>query len=99
MQIKYAVYDATTGDNKMFETKEEAIKMFWKNVVKLALNNFHNTAYTVVEILDDGTERWYNDNNEEIELPKTEAEILEFLQEYRRSGLDNQSQTSVEILP
>mgnify|MGYP003348741759 CR=1 FL=1 len=53
----------------------------------------------VVEVEDDGTERWYNDNNEEILLPKSEAEIVEILQEFRKSGLNTQSQASVEILP
>jgi hypothetical protein len=79
MITKYAVYEATNGENTLYDTKEEAIEAFWVNVIALAKSNYHNTAYMVVEQNEDGSETWFNDNNKEIENPKTVAEKLKLL--------------------
>lgn len=75
MTIKYATYNALTGENVFHDTKEAALQDFWTQVVNYARSHWHNTAYTVVEQREDGSEVWYNDNNQEIESPKTAAEI------------------------
>jgi hypothetical protein len=77
MNTKYAVYNPTTGKNIFFGTKEEAILNFWGFAINIARSHFHNTAYMVVETNEDGVETWYNDENQEIERPKTEQELLE----------------------
>lgn len=75
MAIKYGVYSAVTGENTVYDTKEEALQAFWVNVVSFAKSHFHNTAYTIIDQKDDGTEVWYNDNNEEIDKPMSKEEI------------------------
>lgn len=96
MNTKYAVYNAVTGENVFYDTQEDALLAFWQNVMSFAVSHFHNTAYTVVETNDDGSETWYNDKNEEIQKPKT-AKQIQFMLENMKP-LDN-SKTSVEILP
>ena len=76
MTTKYAVYNPMSGENIVFETKEEAILNFWNFAIQIARSHFHNTAYMVVETNEDGSETWYNDDNQEIERPKTQEEIL-----------------------
>lgn len=96
MTTKYAIYSAETGENVFFETKEEAIEAFWNFVIFIATNHFHNTAYMVVETNEDGTETWYNDNNQEIERPKTAAEMLALYEAAREA---RKLKASVEVLP
>ena len=78
MTIKYATYNID-GKNTIHDTKEEALRVFWSSVVLFAKSHFNNTAYMVVEQNEDGSETWYNDNNQEIDKPLTEAEIEEIL--------------------
>lgn len=89
MQLKYAVYNAQTGQNTLFDSKEEAVQEFWKYVVALAKTHFNSTAYTVVEQYPDGTEKWYNDNNQEIDNPLSYQEINNIIS----------NSTPVEVLP
>lgn len=96
MITKYAVYDPTSGENLLCDTKEEALLKFWSNVVSLAKTHFHNTAYIVVEQNEDGSEVWKNDNNQEIDRPKTAEEIQSMIE---RSKLDGSEMTKVETLP
>lgn len=93
---KYAVYDAATGTNNLYDTKDEALQSFWAYVVAIARSNFHGTAYTVVEQHEDGTETWYNDGNEEIDKSQTSAEIEAAIKKVR---LLQHEKTAVEILP
>jgi hypothetical protein len=79
MTIKYAVYNATNGENVLYETKEEALQAFWVNVVKFAKSHFHNSAYMVVQQNEDGSETWFNDNNQEIDKPLSADEIEQIL--------------------
>jgi len=80
MITKYAVYNPLTGENELYETKDEALVRFWSIVVEFARSYMHGTAYTVIEQHDDGTETWYNDQNQEIDKTKTTQEIEEFIQ-------------------
>lgn len=83
MTKKYAVYDTSTGENSIYQTKEEALQAFWKNVVSFAISYFHNTPYTVIETNADGSETWYNDKNEEIQKPLTAEEIEQQIENTR----------------
>ena len=83
MNTKYAVYSAQVGESVLYDTKEQAIDAFWINVVSLAKSHFHNTSYMVVEQNEDGTETWFNDNNQEIERPLTAAEKEAILEKYK----------------
>lgn len=96
MIVKFAVYDAQTGVNTLYDTKEEAIQHFWANVINFAKSNFHNTAYVVVEQNEDGSERWFTDDNQEIDKPannKNVEEMLRFAEELAKQ------KTPVEVLP
>ena len=75
MKTQYAVYNARTNRTELFDTKAEATLAFWHNVVSFARSYYHNTVYMVVETADDGSQKWYNDKSNEIEAPKTIAEI------------------------
>jgi hypothetical protein len=96
MITKYAIYDARNGENIIYDTKEEAIDAFWAHVISIAKKDFHNTAYMTVQQNEDGTEIWYNDNNNEIERPKTKEEIKELL---KGPKISEANETTVEILP
>ena len=100
MSTKYAVYFASTGENKLYETKELAIEAFWNQVIGIAKTHCHNTAYMVVEQNEDGSETWYNDNNEEITRPKSPAEIKEMNERDRVASLISERDiTPIEVLP
>jgi hypothetical protein len=75
MKTQYAVYNARTNSNEFYDTKAEATLAFWNNVVSFARSHYYKTAYMVVETNDDGSQKWYNDKSNEIEAPKTVAEI------------------------
>lgn len=83
MTTKYAVFNPTTGENVLYDTKEEAIEVFWITVISIARSHLHNTSYMVVEQNEDGSETWFNDNNQEIERPRTAAEMLALLERYK----------------
>lgn len=95
MTTKYAVYNPYSGEHTLFDTKDEALQDFWAIVISYAKSHMHNTAYMVVEQNEDGTETWFNDNNQEIERIRTPAEIAEIVANYQ---LDN-VKTPVEVLP
>ena len=77
--IKYGVFNNNTGEYSFVETKEEALQLFWSNVVEMALTYFHGTAYVTVDTNEDGSEVWRNDNLEEIDRPRTADEITAIL--------------------
>jgi len=104
MNTKYAVYFAANGENKIYDTKELALDAFWNQVIGIATSYCHNTAYMVVEQSEDGTETWYNDNNEEITRPKSRAEIKELIEKARIARKEaikiaSSDVTPVEVLP
>lgn len=92
---KYAIYNAHTGENILFDTQDEALQEFWKNVVSFALTHFGGTAYMVVEKNEDGSETWFNDNNEQITKPKSASEIKNILKNMKPI----KNKTPVETLP
>lgn len=95
MTIKFSVYNAQTGENTLYDTKEEALQAFWVNVINFAKSHFHNTAYMIVEQNDDGSETWSNDGNKIIDNPKGSQEIEEMMS--CATSLENP--TKVEVLP
>lgn len=95
MKTKYAVYNALTGENVLYETKDEALLAFLANVTNFAKSHFYNTAYSIVEQNDDGSETWLNDQNQEIVFPETPAEIQSMID--FANSLENP--TPIENLP
>jgi hypothetical protein len=78
---QYSVYNANTGANVIVDTEEEAIQMFWSNLVKNAKERYGNKIYTIIEKYEDGRIKLYNQDHEElIEQPKSVEEILSFIQ-------------------
>ena len=71
----YAVFDCNTGEYTRVATQEEALQLFWSRVVEVARTHFHGTAYVTVIQNENGTETWLNDAGEEIDRPRTPAEI------------------------
>lgn len=91
MVTKYAVYNAMTGESKLVDTKEEATKAFWENVINFALNQFHNNMYTIVEIDDNGYETWKTENGQEIPAPYSDEQVnalfAPILEQIRNAGV------------
>ena len=79
MITKYAVYDASTGCNVIYDNKNEALQAFWVNVVYTAMNFYHNTPYMIVEIDENGLETWKTISEEIITKPVSEAEIENYV--------------------
>lgn len=96
MTTKYAVYNPMVGESVFFETKEEAILNFWNFAIEVAKSHFHNTAYMIVEVNEDGSETWCNEDNQEIQRPKTEEEILAI---YEAAKELRKLLANVEVLP
>jgi hypothetical protein len=71
------------GENVLFDTKEEALQEFWKNVVAVAISHCHNTAYMIVEQNEDGSEIWRNDNEEVIRKPISSFQIQKYISQVR----------------
>jgi hypothetical protein len=86
---KYGVFNNNTGEYTFVETKEEALQLFWANVVEVARTHFHGTAYVTVTQNENNTETWINDSGQEIEKPKTAEEIEALIKK----------QPPVEVLP
>lgn len=84
--IKYATYNPFTGENTLHDSKELALQAFWSLLINHVKRMGLETAYTTVEILEDGSEKWYNDNNQEIERPRTATEIEALLQSAREQS-------------
>lgn len=96
MTTKYAIYDFQTGENVIYDDKELALQAFWSSVISLAKSYFHDTAYMTVEYKEDGSEIWRKDDNQEIDRPRTSAEIEEILERYKLKELEI---TKVETMP
>jgi thymidine phosphorylase len=104
MSLKYGVLDIKTGETTFVSSKEEAVEIFWKRMISFALPFFHNTPYVIIEEQTDGSSKWFNSNNEDIEriLSFEEMNLLlekerqERLKEYELNDLQK---TKVEILP
>ena len=79
MQTKYAVYDPSENKYFYFETKDEAIKYFWKAMFNFSYCYFHNTPFSVVEINDDGSESWKSADGSDMENPTLPQEIVDNL--------------------
>ena len=90
MNTKYAVYNLINGENVLFDTKEEALQEFWKNVVAVAISHCHNTAYMVVEQNEDGSEIWRNDNEEVIRKPISSFQIQKYIESARGTSASGQ---------
>jgi hypothetical protein len=86
---KYGVFNNNTGEYVFVKTKEEALQLFWSNVVKVARVHFHGTAYVTVTQNENNTETWIDDSGQEIEKLKTSEEIEALIKK----------QPLVEVLP
>lgn len=95
MNTKYAVINPFNGQNVMYDTKEEALNAFWELVMYTVRTHFHNTPYVKIDINEDGSETWYNDNNQELIKPLTLEETIELYNKTKR--LTNL--TPIEVLP
>lgn len=96
MKINYAVYNPLTGCNEEVETKGEAMNLFWKIALDIALPYFHSTAYSIVHKNDDGTESWFN---ESYELMGIGEEVKKMLFEKYNFNNEIYQPTKVETLP
>lgn len=80
MVKKYGVYDSELGITIVVDTEDEAVELFWKKMIKFSYPFFHNTSYVSIDYNDDGTEIWYNDNNNVIDKILTKEEKLNLIE-------------------
>jgi hypothetical protein len=69
MNIKYAVLNPLDGSYQYVETQEQALEIFWTNMIKLSYPHFHNTPYSIIETDDTGAEHWKTADSTIIENP------------------------------
>lgn len=98
---KYAVYNARTGKNEQFNTKEEALLCFWSNVIIFAKSHFHGVAYSTIDVdVETGDETWYveDDASKIMDKPLTPEEI-ELVVKQAAEFVESLTPTPVEVLP
>lgn len=80
MKTQYAVYNPSTGENVKYETIDEALDSVLILSLELFKSYSHNTLFTFVDIEEDGTEKWYNQENQDITL---QLKIIERMKKAR----------------
>ena len=93
MKIKYGVLNPLTGETDRFDSKAEAMQVFWKRMYEIAIEHFHSTAYVIINENDDGSELWYNDQSEPIARILSNAEIEANITELLASRKSQGTQT------
>lgn len=77
MQRKYGVTNLLTGVSVTVNTKEEAVLLFWRNIVDEAKKMYGNSMYMIIDQDDTGRIHIHNqDNTDLIEYPFTEEQIM-----------------------
>lgn len=82
MTVKFVVYNPVSGMPSLYDTKDEALTAFWNIVVGYIYQYMGKTAYTRVEISEDGSETYFNDQEDEINFHMTVPQIEEMIAKY-----------------
>lgn len=83
MTIKYSVHNPITGIPSLHDTREQALEEFWRVIISYMYAHMGNTAYTKIEILENGTELHFNDREENIDQMLSLAEIENMIAQYK----------------
>lgn len=79
MTNRYAVFNTQDGTYTKYDTEQEALENFWINLLAFAYPYFHNTPYSIIKVLEDGSEEWQNAKQEIIQNPMLEKEKMDQL--------------------
>ena len=84
MAVKFAVYNPVTGEVSLHDTKEQALETFWSIVIGYIYEYMGKTAYTRIESQEDGSEKYFNDKDDEISFNMTIPQIEEIISKYTK---------------
>lgn len=86
MQTKYAYIHPISREYVYVTTIEELISQLTAHAVTTYIEHYCNgQPYTVVEVQDDGTEKWYTPKGTKVPSPAEMAVEMEALMRYRKS--------------
>jgi hypothetical protein len=60
MPIKYAIINPLTGENVIALDAKEAVEKAVDMAIDFFYAHTHNNPFTIVETLEDGSEKWYS---------------------------------------
>lgn len=95
-ELKYAVYDAKSGQNTYCNTKEDAISIFINNLIQFATSHFYDTPFAIVQTNEDGSETWKGFDEKEMKREFLNSEIEKAV---REKFLTKSELTKVEKMP
>lgn len=84
MTIKYAYYNPITGENSYVNSKEELQNALADLAAHVYLNHYcsSDSPYSIVEVLEDGSEKWYAPTGEERMTPEQLAAYMKQMQSF-----------------
>lgn len=86
MTRKYGVTNIATGVSVTVNTKEEAVALFWRNVIDETKKIYGSTMYMIIDQDDTGKIHVYNqDNTDLINYQFTEEQIITLYNEGKLS--------------
>jgi hypothetical protein len=87
MTIKYAYYNPLTGENFYATSKEELQNALATLAAEVFINHHcSGSAYTIVEVLENGAEKWYSPTGEERMTPAELAQHMKHIQSFINAG-------------
>lgn len=84
MTIKYSYYNPITGENLYVNSKEELQNALADLAAHVYLNHYcgGSGGYAIVEVLEDGAEKWYAPTGEERMTPEQVAMQIKQMQSF-----------------
>lgn len=84
MTIKFSYYNPITGENLFADSKEELQNALADLAAHVYLNHYCSGSggYSIVEVLEDGSEKWYAPTGEERMTPDQIALHMKHLQSF-----------------
>ena len=88
MTIKYAYYNPLTGENLYVESKEALQDALANLAADVYINHYCSgeSAYSIVEVLEDGAEKWYAPTGEERMTPDQLAAYMRHYESFLHAG-------------
>lgn len=86
MQTKFAYIHPTSREYIYVESIDELVSQLTTHAITTFIEHYCNgQPYTVVEVQDDGSEKWYSPDGTDLPSPAEIAAQLEAMARYRKS--------------
>lgn len=87
MTIKYAFIDPDTREYGFTESREELQSKLAEFAARVYVNHYCNGApYTLVEVQEDGSEKWYSPTGEQVMSPSEIEAQMKKMQAFANAG-------------